>query len=147
MKALPVVPVALLAFATLLPAASKPGASAAAAAAEQKKEGVIPGMTIPRKDTDGFLGIQVVEGKFVLSFYDHDKQPVAGDYDRALLRWPVKYKLGDEREMLNANDDHLALTGPKFVRPPLNFQLYITLIGTGEEDAGDTHTYVVAFRQ
>lgn len=133
--------------AAALAAAATPPAAPKPTPAKEKKEGVIPGLTIPRKDGDGFLGIQIVDGKFVLSFYDKHKQPVAGDYERALLRWPVRYKVGDEREMLNATDDGKALTGPKFVRPPYNFQLFITLIASGEEDSGGTRTYVVPFRQ
>lgn len=125
-------------------------APAPAAVAEEKTEGVIPGLTIERKTGAGFLGLQVVDGNFKLTYYDGEKQPVTADHPRALLRWPARYKSGDDRAMLNRAGDGTYLTSPKFVRPPYSFRLFITLIAGeegGAEGAVETETYAITFQQ
>lgn len=127
-----------------------PLTAAPAAAAEEPTEGVIPGITIERKTGAGFLGLQVVDGNFKLTYYDEEKQPVAADHPRALLRWPARYKSGDDRAMLNRAGDGTFLTSPKFVRPPYAFRLFITLIAGEEgeaEDGVNTETYAINFQQ
>jgi hypothetical protein len=105
--------------------------------------GKIDGMTIARGS--GYLGLAVVEGNFKLTFYNARKNPVAPDVSRAALRWPVTYKLGEERAVLNLAADGKSLTTGKFVRPPLTFKLYITLLTEGaDESAGES--FVVDFR-
>jgi hypothetical protein len=89
-----------------------------------------------------------VKGNFVLSFYDKDKMPTTADRSRALLRWPVRYKIGDERVVLNLAADGKSLSSERFIRPPYNFQLFITLIDNdGDPSDGGTESYVVAFQQ
>lgn len=125
-------------------------AAAPAAAEEENPEGVIPGITIERKTGAGFLGLQVVDGNFKLTYYDEEKQPVTADHPRALLRWPARYKSGDDRAMLNRAGDGTYLTSPKFVRPPYSFRLFITLIAGEEGEAEDdvaTETYAINFQQ
>lgn len=125
-----------------------PATAGKAPAAAAKKEGVIAGQTIKRKVGDGYLGLQVVDGNFKLTYYDKDKLPVAADHPRALLRWPVRYKLGDERLMLNVAGDGTFLTSARFVRPPYNFRLFITLLGaSGDDESGATEAYSINFRQ
>jgi hypothetical protein len=120
----------------------------AGAKLEKQKEGVIPGITVPRKTGGGFYGIQIVKGNFVLSFYDEHKMPMTADRARALLRWPVRYKIGDERVVLNPAADGKSLTSERFIRPPYNFRLFVTLIGDDSDEAdGGAETYVVAFQQ
>jgi hypothetical protein len=115
---------------------------------EAKPEPVIPGMTVERKTGDGLFGIEIKDGNFKLSFYDKDKKPVAGNYDRALLRWAVTYKRADERLMLNASSDGKFLTSSRIIRAPYNFLLFITLIGPeGSSDEVESETYAVNFRQ
>jgi hypothetical protein len=104
----------------------------------------IPGMTVARAN-GGFLGILVEDGKFKISFYDAKKKPAPVDVARATARWPVHYKVFDERTVLNPSADGTALTSPKFVRPPYIFKLYLSLIAEGSEDA--VETYVIDFRQ
>ncbi|MEO5961382.1 MAG: hypothetical protein ABIZ49_05775 [Opitutaceae bacterium] len=118
---------------------------------EPKKEeapGKIEGLAISRGER-GSLGIRIVDGVFRLTFYDLKKKPRAPDVARAVLRWPVNYKTGDERTVLNPGGDAFSFTSPKVVRPPFTFKLYITLIATeaaeSAEPAGET--YVVDFRQ
>lgn len=125
-----------------------PAAPGKAPAAAEKKQGVIAGQIIQRKVGDGFLGLQVVDGNFKLTYYDKDKLPVAADHPRALLRWPVRYKVGDERVMLNQAGDGTFLTSARFIRPPYNFKLYITLLGaSGDDESASTEAYVINFRQ
>ncbi len=137
-------------------AAKDAKAAKAAKDAIKKKEdeiGTIEGITIPRSE-NRFLGIQLVEGKFKLTFYNNKKKPVAPDVSRAVVRWDPKYKVGLERTVLTASGPH-ALTSDKFVRPPYNFKLTIVLLRdtpdipppaeSATEPVGETH--VIDFRQ
>lgn len=119
----------------------------------KKKEdeiGKIDGMEIARGG-NRYLGIQIVGGKFKLSFYDAKKKPVSPDVARAALRWDPRYKLGMERVVLTPGGGPNSLTAEKFVRPPYNFKLTIVLLGEAAgnpesvEPAGET--YVIDFRQ
>lgn len=116
---------------------TKPAADEAAAS--------IPGITIERHEGRGYLGIEVVDHNYQLTFYDQDKKPTAADYPRALLRWSPRTKSGDERFILNLGDDPHTLTSPRFVRPPYNFQLFITLLNDDPEMP--TQTYAIRFQQ
>ena len=104
----------------------------------------IPGMTVARAKS-GFLGILVEDGKFKISFYDAKKKSAPVDVARATARWPVHYKVFDERAVLNPNADGTALTSPTFVRPPYVFKLYLSLFVEGSTDA--VESYVIDFRQ
>ena len=121
-----------------------PAAPGAQNPAEPEPEPQIPGIIIPRAK-GGFLGILVDNGNFKLSFYDAKKKPVQVDVVRATARWPVKYRLGDERTVLNPNGDGTALTSGTFVRPPLVFKLYLSLFVENRNDAAES--YVIDFRQ
>ena len=118
------------------PGAQKPAAP--------EPEPQIPGITIPRAK-GGFLGILVENGNFKLSFYDDKRKPAQVDVARATARWPVKYRLGDERTVLNPNAEGTALTSPKYVRPPYAFKLYLSLFAAGSEQAAES--YVIDFHQ
>ena len=121
-----------------------PAATGAQKPAAPAPEPQIPGITIARAK-GGFLGILVENGNFKLSFYDAKKKPAPVDVARATARWPVKYRLGDERTVLNPNGDGTALTSGTFVRPPLVFKLYLSLFVEGRDDAAES--YVIDFRQ
>ena len=115
--------------------------------AEKKEEPKIKGMEVARAN-GGFLGVEIVNATFKVTFYDKDKKPTAPDAVRAALRWNPKYKSGDERYVLNPDADGLSLSSPKNVRPPYNFKLYITLFkdpAAGESAPGET--YVIDFKQ
>ena len=106
----------------------------------------IEGMEIARGNR-GYLGLQIVNGAFKMSFYDAKKKPTAPDVARALLRWDAKYKVGQERLVLNPGGDGTSLAAPKTIRPPYNFKLFITLVKDAtenEEPVGETH--VIDFR-
>lgn len=111
-----------------------------------KEQPPIAGLEISRP-TGGFLGLQLLNGNFVLSFYDADRQPKPIDVARAALRWPVKYQPNDERVVLNPGGDGVSLTSPKVIRPPHNFRLYIALFVEGNDDPVETHTVQFAPQQ
>jgi hypothetical protein len=124
---------------------AKPAPKADAKKKDEKKKdemGKITGIEIPRGS--GFMGIELVDSTFKLSFYDAKKKPVAPDVDRAALKWTVKTQSLPERVVLNV--DGKSLTSPKVIRPPYNFSLAITLF-KGEGDAAATENFSVAFSQ
>ncbi len=129
---------------TPVPPATKPGAKKEAPKDEPKAEAepVIPGAVIERSDGT-FLGLSLESGNFKLSFYDAKKKPVAANVARAAARWNPVNKTGDERVVLNLAGDGLALTGPRQVRPPFVFKVYLTLLN----EAGEAvENHVVDFR-
>ena len=147
--------VGLLAQAPAKNPPAKPGASGGTKAAAPAKDAKgakkkeepakIEGMEISRGEK-GYLGLQIAGGAFQLSFYDKDKKPVPPDVARAAVRWDAKYKVGDERLILNREGN--VLTNPKAIRPPYVFKLFITLIqDAAEGQAPVNETLVVDFRQ
>ncbi len=114
-------------------------------AADKKKEPVytIKGTTIARANGT-FLGLQVVNNVYVLSFYDAKKKPAAVDVTRALARWPNPRGRGDYRNVLNVSGTSLVGTQP--VMPPYNFNVFITLLkGEGDESKA-VENYTVSLR-
>ncbi len=106
----------------------------------------IEGVTIPRGKN--FLGIQIVEGNFKLSFYDEKKKPMIADVASAVLRWDAKSKSGKERVVLSPSADRKSLTSPKTIRPPYTFKLFITLLkepAENEDPVGEN--FVIDFQQ
>ena len=102
----------------------------------------IEGIAITRPN-GSFLGLQLQDNHFVLTFYDKEKKKMAPDVAMAVARWPVKYQKGDERTALTPGADGTSLTSPLFVRPPHSFRLYLGLFKAGSEDA--VENYVVDF--
>ncbi len=107
---------------------------------EEEKEGKITGQAIARANGT-FLGLEVVGGNFKLSFYDKKKKPMAVDMDRANFRWVITGKADNERAVLTPGGDGKSMTAGKFVKPPYNFKLFITLVkGEGENTQTESHT-------
>ena len=105
----------------------------------------IDGIVLNRPN-GGFLGLQLLNSNFKLSFYDAKKKPATVDVARATARWPVHYKIGpDERAVLNPTADGKALTSTWFVRPPHTFKLYLSLLNDGQENA--VESYVIDFHE
>ncbi len=98
----------------------------------------IEGLEIARP-AGGFLGLNLVNGRFVLSFYDAEKKRMKADVVRASLRWPVRYQPSDERVVLNLAGDGTSLTSGKVIRPPHNFRVYIALFVEGNDDPVETY--------
>jgi hypothetical protein len=113
----------VLAQAPAKPAPAKPGETA-----KEEPEPVIPGTTLDRKD-GSFIGLELADGGFKLSFYDKKKKQVACDVAQATARWNPNNKKGDERRVLNLSGDGKTLvSNPPVVRPPYIFKLYLTLL-------------------
>lgn len=121
------------------PAPAKP----AVKKVEQEKMGVIPGMTIARPNGT-FLGFELVDGKFKVSFYDKKKKPMAVDVDGGLVRWPNVRGSGDQRSPLNVSGT--ALVAVKIAPPPYNYTVYITLLKGDGDAAKAVESYNVMFR-
>lgn len=126
------------------PAKKEAPKAAAKAPAKKDEIGKIDGVEIARGGK--FLGLQVVNGNFKLTFYDAKKKPTTPDAVRAALRWDAKYKVGDERVVLLPSGDGKSFTGAKAIRPPYNFKVFVTLIKDGADEAA-AETLVVDFRQ
>ena len=126
--------------------AQKAEAGKKAEPAKPEEPAPIQGIVVSRGAL-GFLGVEIVDSTFKISFYDAKRKPVKADVTRALLRWDSKARSGSERVMLNLSDDGKSLASPRNIRPPYLFKLFITLLkdaAAGEEAAGETH--VVDFR-
>lgn len=124
------------------PAKTAPGAKKE----EKSKEAALPKIpgTVIARANGNFLGLEVVGGKFKLTFYDKKHKPMAMDVTRATARWPNPRAPGDNRTVLNGSGTFLV--GAKPVVPPYNFNVYLTLLQGEGEDAKAVESYVVPFR-
>jgi hypothetical protein len=125
-----------------------PGKEAPAAKKEEKKVEVvpkIPGTEIARANGT-FLGLELKEGKFKLTFYDKKKKPMAVDVTRATARWPNNRSgtPSDYRTVLNGSGT--ALLSEKYVLPPHIFNVTLTLLQGEGDEAKAVETYVIPFR-
>lgn len=133
----------IAAKAVAAPAAkTAPAPKAPPAPKEEEPPGEIAGLPITRPD-GRFLGLQIVNNNFVLTFYDAKKHKLPADAVRATLRWSVRYQPNDERVVLNGGADESVLTSAKTVRPPHVFKVYLGLF-TGEGDAA-LESYVIDY--
>lgn len=126
----------MLAAGLVFAAATKPGAAAKTA---EKASPAIEGVSIARPGGN-YLGLQIVNNNFVLSFYDAQKMKTAPDVARASVRWAVKYQPQDERAVLNPGGDGTSLTSTKNVRPPHDFKVFIGLFVDGSDAAVETYS-------
>lgn len=96
----------------------------------------------------GYLGLQVVDNTFRVTFYDKDKKPTPPDVSSIALRWPVQYQPNPERTVLTPAGDGSYMTSEKTVRPPFHFRLYVTLLKTDDSGRDQVvESYVVEFSQ
>ncbi len=123
-----------------------PAAKAAPAGKADKKEVPLPkilGTEIVRANGTK-LGLEVVDGKFKLTFYDKKNKPMAMDVTRATARWPNPRSPGDNRTVLNGSGT--ALIGQKPVIPPYTFIVFLTLLQGEGDEAKAVENYTVHFR-
>src|SRR5450631_615620 len=100
------------------------GAMAAAPAPpEAEKEGTVAGTPIARAD-GGWLGLELKDGSFQITFYDAKKKPVAADRSSAVLTWNVHYQPNPERTLLLPGGDPAVLSSPYHVKAPHAFTLH-----------------------
>ena len=118
------------------------------AAKKDEAPGKIEGFEIPRGER-GFLGLQIVNSTFKLSFYDAKKKLVAPDVATAVLRWNVTYQKQPERVLLVPNDK--ALTSERTIKPPYSFRLSLSLfkepLTGGDGSEAGAETFSVDFSQ
>ena len=115
-----------------------------AAKKEVKKEAPLPKIpgTMISRSNGTFLGLQVVSGNFVLTFYDKKHKPMAVDVTRGTARWPnPRSVLGPNHTVLNPNGT--SLVGSKPVLPPFNFSVVIILLNGEGEEAKAVENYTV----
>lgn len=142
-------PTAKTAPTTKAPSTTKSAADKAKKDAAKKEEPPpkIEGMEIPRGGDKGFIGLQVANGVFKMSFYDAKKKQIEPDVVQAAMRWDPKNKIGSERVILNR--DGKVLTSERFIQPPYVFKLFITLFKPPAEggDPMASESFVVDFNQ
>ena len=125
--------------------AGKAAPGKAAGKAEEKPK--IEGQEVARAG-GGFLGVQIANGTFKMNFYDAEKKPTPPNVARAVLRWDAKYKVGQERLVLNPGGEN-SLSNPKSIRPPYAFKLFIVLVKDAAAESAETpagESYVIDFR-
>jgi hypothetical protein len=120
-----------------------PSVRLGAASADDDKMGTIAGTAIQRSVGDGWLGLELKDSTFVLTFYNAKKKPVAADKSGAVMRWSVHYQPNDERTELVPTGNPAVLASDYTVKPPYAFKLHITLLGSDPKD--DVETYVIDF--
>jgi hypothetical protein len=116
--------------------------AAPAATPDDEKEGTISGLPIQRSQ-GGWLGIEIKDNSFVLTFYNAKKKPTPADKTGAALRWAVHYQPNDERTELTPTGDPAVFSSQYAVKPPHTFILHIALLS----DSKDVETYVVNFSE
>ncbi len=102
----------------------------------------IKGIEVERHDGRGFLGVDLENNAFKISFYDAEKKPVPADVARVAARWNVTYQPAPERTLLTPTADGMALASLKIVRPPHQFRLFLTLLNAaadGSDQVVETH--------
>jgi len=107
----------------------------------EEKEGTISGTPIQRGEN--WIGIELKDSNFVLTFYNAKKKPVAADASSAVLWWPVHYQPNPERTELVPTDSPSVFASSYTVKTPHAFLLHITLLFAGKADA--TESYVINF--
>ncbi|MDP1578642.1 MAG: hypothetical protein Q8M02_00080 [Candidatus Didemnitutus sp.] len=103
----------------------------------------IEGMEIKRGDGT-YLGLTLLDGKFKLTFYDKEKEPMQANVIRVVARWPNVHGPGHNRTVLLPAGDGTFLHGAQFVRPPHAFKLYLILVAV--EGSNETENINVDFR-
>ncbi|HEY5228571.1 MAG TPA: hypothetical protein VIJ19_08515 [Opitutaceae bacterium] len=112
-----------------------------AATADKEKEGTIAGFAIKRADS-GWLGLELKDSLFRMTFYNDKKKPVPADRPSAVVWWSVHYQPNPERTELTPADDPAVLASAYIVKDPHVFKLHITLIKPGTTDV---ESYVVDY--
>jgi len=109
----------------------------------EESEGTVAGVPVARAQ-GGWLGVEVQDRTFRITFYNEKKKPVPADATSAILRWPVHYQPNDERIQLSPTDDPSVLASPYVVKGPLSFKLHITLLTESKPEAAES--YVIDFQ-
>lgn len=125
---------------------SKPGVATPAKKVEKKvEEPKIPGVTIPRANGT-FLGLEVADAKFKLTFYDKKKKKMAVDVTRATARWPNTRSatVAFNFTVLNPSGPN-SLLAQKPALPPYAWNVTITLLQGEGDTAKAVETFTMGF--
>jgi hypothetical protein len=93
----------------------------------EEKEGTVSGTAIQRANGT-WLGIEIKDQNFWMTFYNAKKKPTAADAAAAVLWWPVNYQPNPERTELTSSSNPAVLASAYVVKPPYTFLLHITLL-------------------
>lgn len=129
---------AILAFAGLALASMGRAADGPTPAPTEEKEGTIAGTPVQRAN-GGWLGIEIRDQCFRMTFYGEKKKPVPADVASVVLWWPVHYQPNNERTELVASDDPAVLASAKVIKPPYAFRLHVILLT--DPNSGASHPY------
>jgi hypothetical protein len=99
----------------------------------EEKEGTIAGTPIQRPQ-GGWLGLEIKDNSFVLTFYNAKKKPIPADKTSAILRWAVRYQPNAERTELTPTSDPAVFTSSYSVKPPHTFILHISLLSDPKDN-------------
>jgi hypothetical protein len=132
---------ALLLVAGLLISGACAFAAAPSPPSNDEKEGTIAGTAIQRAQ-GGWLGVELRNNTFRLTFYNNKKNPIAADKSSAVLWWPVHYQPNNERTELLPTDNPAVLSSDYPVKSPHSFKLHISLLSGA---SADVESYVIDF--
>jgi hypothetical protein len=93
---------------------------------------------------DGTVLQVVLEGnKFVVRFYDEEQEPIPVPFDRAAVRYkPVVKQM--ERTVLLPSDGGSKMMGPKFVRKPHFFKVYLSFFKGESSESVESYQFEYA---
>jgi hypothetical protein len=104
-----------------------------------EKEGKILGYAVKRPQ-GGWIGLEIKDSNFRLTFYNDKKKPIPADRSSATLKWSVHYQPNPERTELLPTDNPAVLASAYSVRAPYLFKLHVTLLADG---LPDPETYII----
>jgi len=121
-----------------------PATKTVPAAKKEEPPPKIEGMVLSRPN-GGFLGFKFVGNTIVLTFHDAKKKKVPVDVARALVRWKMKFKPGDDRAVLQPGSDGKSLTSEKVIAPPHTLKFFLLLYRENSDQA--VESYVVDYNE
>jgi hypothetical protein len=110
---------------------------------KEEEMGTVAGVPIQRGQ--GWLGIEIKDNTFAMTFYNAKKKPVAADASSAVLWWSVRYQPNPERTELVPSGNPAVLSSSHAIKAPHSFILHITLLFAGKPDA--TESFVINFSE
>ena len=98
------------------------------------------GMNLARP-AGGWINVEVADNRFVLSFFDVEKKPVAADRPGGVVRYVYTARENKPPAPLARSEDGLKLVTPAKIRPPHVFHVHIVLRGERPEDADESYNF------
>ena len=89
----------------------------------------------------GWINVEVVGNRFVLSFFDAEKKPVPTDRPGGVVRYVYTARENKPPAPLARSEDGLKLVTPAKIRPPHTFHVHIVLRGERPEDADESYNF------